>query len=135
MNKIFYKCGYKYQLTNDFTCEIDILKHTISTDFIVLQNYGLLIIKKGYAWDGPSGVAIDTKDFMRGSLVHDALYQLMRNSLLSGRHRQYADRLLRQMLVEDGMWQTRAWWVYRALRIGGKSSTKAKNIKKVISAP
>jgi hypothetical protein len=33
---------------------------------------------KGYAWNGPSGPTLDTRNFMRGSLVHDALYQLMR---------------------------------------------------------
>lgn len=135
MKKIFYKCGYKYQLVEDFTIDIAILKNTVNTDFIILQNYGLLVIKAGYAWDGPSGIAVDTKDFMRGSLVHDALYQLMRNSLIDKSYRQYADRLLRQMLIEDGMWHARVWWVYRALRFGGESSAKPRSLKKIISAP
>ena len=48
-----------------------------------LNTKGHLIIKRSYAWDGPSGPTIDTKNFMRGSLVHDALYQLMRHEHLS----------------------------------------------------
>jgi len=43
---------------------------------------GGLLIKAGYSWDGPSGSAIDTKNFMQGSLVHDALYQLLRENIL-----------------------------------------------------
>jgi len=48
----------------------------IITDFMHIDCGGSLCIREGYSWDGPSGPAIDTVDFMRGSLVHDALYQL-----------------------------------------------------------
>ena len=57
------------------------------------------------AGDGPSGPAIDTKNFMRASLVHDALYQLMRLGTLDKSRRQYADRLL-QTIRRSGKQKT-----------------------------
>ena len=76
MNCILYNGGYKYQLKETSTIAIDISPETpIDTEYITLDSQGNLTIKKGYAWDGPSGPTIDTLTFMRGSLVHDALYQ------------------------------------------------------------
>jgi len=67
---------YKYQLTEDYSVDSGIkVKEKIDTPFIILEPDGNLTIKKKYAWDGPSGPTIDTKTFMRGSLVHDAFYQ------------------------------------------------------------
>ena len=83
MKPIFYKQGYKYQLVEDcFLLTAIFPAKDISSDFITLSQTGLLTIKKGYAWDGPSAIAIDTLNFMRASLLHDALYQLMRTELL-----------------------------------------------------
>ena len=82
-----------------------------------------LTIYKGYAWDGPSGPTWDTENFMRGSLVHDALYQLLRAGVLPQSARRYADDLLREMCLSDGMSRLRAWWVWRALRwFGGRAA-------------
>ena len=85
MECIAYKKGYKYQLTEAYT--VDILIHPdadihSNSGYIDLTAEGTLTIKKGYAWDGPSGPTVDTRNFMRGSLVHDALYQLMREGAL-----------------------------------------------------
>jgi len=81
---------------------------------------GYLTIHKGYAWDGPSGPAIDTRNFMRGSLIHDALYQLMREKQLDKTiYRKKADRLLQKICGEDGMSSLRAWGVYQAVRSCG----------------
>lgn len=89
----------------------------IITDFIVLNNDGLLTIQKGYSWDGASGPTIDTDSFMRGSLVHDSLYQLMRDGKVDRKHRQYADELLRDICIEDGMYRWRAAYVYWSVRL------------------
>lgn len=110
---------YKYQLVEAYEHPTEIRPESVVRtvgDFVVLTTDGRLQTKKGYAWDGPSGPTIDTKNFMRGSLVHDALYQLMREGLLSQEHRETADRLLREICLEDGMSRIRAWWVYRAVR-------------------
>lgn len=118
MTCIAYNDGYKYQLKETCTVTIDIRPASpIQTDYIDLDSAGLLTIRKGYAWDGPSGPTVDTLTFMRGSLVHDALYQLMREERLSQvEHRKQADQILRTLCLEDGMWWLRAWWVYQAVR-------------------
>jgi len=124
---IFYKKRqhYKYTLYADYRHQTELRPvPPISTGLIALDSAGLLTIKKGYAWDGPSGPTIDTDNFMRGSLVHDALYQLMREQHLGQEHREYADRLLREICLSSGMSEVRAWVVYQGVRLGGASSTK-----------
>lgn len=119
---ISYTDGWKYLLREDYSCETGITSAGAFTPYIILETDGRLTIKEGYAWDGPSGPAIDSADFMRGSLVHDALYQLIREKHLPMQARDEADRLLQKMCVEDGMWKVRAWWVYQAVSAFGKSS-------------
>ncbi len=137
MKCILYKKGYKYQLSTSYTAIIDIKpKQSIKTEYITLTKAGKLTIKKGYAWDGPSGPTVDTLNFMRGSLVHDALYQLMREKHLdNGTHRDDADRLLQQMCKEDGMSAARAWWVYCGVRLGGGPAADPANSRPPTYAP
>ncbi len=92
--------------------------------WVTLSKRGRLTLKRGYAWDGPSGPSIDTKDFMRGSLVHDGLYQLMREKLLPQGRRKPADVLLWMICLEDGMSRARADYVYHAVRVFGASSAR-----------
>lgn len=120
---IKYQAGYKYQLAELYAVQIGIMPpENIEHDFIHLNKNGVINIKQGYAWDGPSGPTIDTKNFMRGSLIHDALYQLMREGLLPESRRELADDELRHICREDGMSWLRAWWVYKAVRAFGSSS-------------
>lgn len=133
---IQYKSGYKYQLVRDCTVILPFDVPNIKADheFIQIINK-ILFISRGYAWDGPSGPTIDTKNFMRGSLVHDALYQLMRDDYLDRDvYRIKADQLLKQICLEDGMSSIRANWVYAGVRLGGYSSTLPKK-NEVITAP
>ncbi len=127
MNPIAYRnlTSYKYQLMKDYTLEINILPDgDIITPFIDLSADGVLIIKKNYAWDGPSGPTVDTNNFMRGSLVHDALYQLMRGKNLKISERDKVDRLLQAICREDGMSAFRAWYVYKGVSLFGKSNAR-----------
>jgi len=133
---IFYKRGYKYQLYEDFTININIYPdELVFDDYIQLNNEGELTIRKGYAWDGPSGPTWDTANFMRASLVHDALYQLMRLKIISGGNRKKADIELKQICIEDGMSKIRAWYVYHAVREFGKYTSRWKDRRKVYTAP
>src|SRR4030065_469728 len=136
MKCIAYNSGYKYQLKESYTLATEIKPiNPIDTDYIKLDLSGDLTIKKGYAWDGPSGPAIDTANFMRGSLVHDALYQLMRERLLDhDEFRPQADLLLREMCRQDGMSAIRAWWVYCGVLCGGKPAANPANNKSIIIA-
>lgn len=112
--------AYKYQLAEMYSLRTGIKPNAaIDTPYFGLSTDGLLTISRGYCWDGPSGPAIDTPSFMRGSLVHDALYQAIRMGLLHGDKRAEADKLLYRLAVEDGMSRLRAAWVYSAVRAMG----------------
>ena len=120
LNKISYRAGYKYQLAEAWSYQTPIKGFDARTNhdnpWCSLSERGLLIVRAGYAWDGPSGPTIDTPDFMRGSLAHDALYQLMREGALPQTCREAADKLLRDICREDGMGAIRAWYVYQGVR-------------------
>lgn len=134
-DKIKFTDGYKYQLAEDYSLQTIITGYSIDTDFIRLTPYGLLIIKKGYAWDGASGPTWDTPSTFRGSLIHDALYQLMRLELIWQSNRIVADALLRDICIEDGMWKWRANYWYAGVRKFAMPAANAENNKKVIIAP
>lgn len=126
---IRYTAGFKYQLLDPYVIKVPIkIDEKVETAFLNLEplkldpTMSLLNIKAGYAWDGPSGPTIDTHNFMRGSLVHDALYQLMRWELLDKIYRKLADQLLYSICLEDGMSKLRAWWIYKAVRMGADSA-------------
>ena len=133
---IKYRGGYKYQLVKEYKVEVSVVpEENIQSDYIDLNTEGLLTIKKGYAWDGPSGPTIDTKNFMRGSLVHDALYQLMRYKLIEGKWREAADDEMRRICLEDGMCRLRAWYVHRGVRLGAGFAASPEQKKEIITAP
>ena len=137
MSKIQYREGYKYQLASSYSINVDIYPtRDIDTEFLSMElGSTTLSIRKGYAWDGPSWPAIDTKNFMRGSLVHDALYQLIREGLLSIEHRGTADSILRRICKEDGMSTIRAWWVFWGVRLGGGPAASADGERSILEAP
>ena len=131
MVKIDYKSikseKYKYQLLTTHMLSTKFRPVSrIVTDYIEIGTDGVMVVKKHYAWDGPSGVSFDTENFMRGSLVHDALYQLIDEGHLSADNRLRADNLLRQICREDGMSWFRAWYVYKAVRMFGGMYVKRK---------
>lgn len=115
---------WKYELLEEMECYVNIEPLAATeNEYIRLARRTavdvrmVLIIYPRYAWDGPSGPTIDTKTFMRGSLFHDALCQLIGEGLLDKHYRKYADQLLRQHCLEDGMSKFRAWYVYMAVRV------------------
>jgi hypothetical protein len=124
---IYYiqKKSYDYVLKEDYVILVPIfptalIQEPVNKVHISLDCDGVLFIKKGYAWDGPSGPAFDTPAFMRGSLVHDALYQLIRAERIDPRSsRKKADKILRNICKEDGMSRFRRWYVYWGLRMFG----------------
>ncbi|MDD5538345.1 MAG: hypothetical protein PHF12_05210 [Candidatus Omnitrophica bacterium] len=81
-----------------------------------------MTIHSGYAWDGASGPTWDSKNSMIGSLVHDALYQLIRLGLIDAKYKEYADQLLHDLCTEDGMFSWRAdFWKWAVLTFGAGS--------------
>lgn len=122
---------YKYVLTVDYVYALPNyfppLWKEVETKYLWYNGVSTFIMKEGYAWDGPSGPAIDTENFMRGSLVHDALYQFMRLGYLEkNTYRPHADNILYDLIREDGMFIVRALWVYWSVRIGANRAARRK---------
>lgn len=135
MSQITYTDGYKYRLERAHICYTGITGHKAQVDgWLYLERDGVLRIREGYCWDGPSGPSVDTASFMRGSLVHDALYQLMREGRLPLSLRGAADDLLQLHCREDGMSWLRAWYVRKAVGWFGKSSAEPQR-RKILTAP
>lgn len=134
--KIFYKAGFKYQLSRSYYGVVPIYpKEDISTDFIFLNQKGYLYIRHGYAWDGASGPTIDTKSSMRASLEHDALYQLLRLGLLDHSWRGPIDKHLEKRCCGDGMFWLRAGIWERTVRWFAASSSLPSSERPELSAP
>lgn len=117
---------YKYTLLEPFSMQLDIFVPVGGCwGLLAIDRSGLLEIRRGYAWDGPSGPTFDTPAFMRGSLVHDALYQLMREGRIPRTQRKRADEILRAICLEDGMSRVRAQWVYLGVRMGARKAAES----------
>lgn len=137
-HEILYREGYKYVLLDDFQIQLRHVrpKANIVTPQIELTAEGLLTVRKGYAWDGASGPTFDTRSSMRASLVHDALYQLIREGqLLFEEDRPRADQELEWIGRLDGMWTARAGTWLRMLGRFGGSSARPSAIKPILRAP
>ncbi len=138
----YYKGDYKYVLAEDLTYNTGILNKGFALQCCSINCSGWLFVTQGYAWDGPSGPTFATKSTLRGSLVHDALYQLLRetgfgkngNGDTHDLRRYRADQILRNICVEDRMWEWRADWWFRGVRAGGGPSAAVKE-RRVYQAP
>ncbi len=134
---IYYKSGYKYQLHHPAVFETMVKpEFPIQTKYLRLTTDGVLFIKMGYAWDGPSGPTVDTPTFMPASLMHDAMYQLFRMELLAvDRWRKVADQEMRRIALSDGMNRFRALYVYQAVRLGAGKAAQPESKRLVHRAP
>ena len=107
---------WKYRIVKGFSIQTDIIpQQKIRTNFSTLTTKGRLYLHKGFCWDGASG-AIDTKNIMRGSAVHDAFCNLQQLGLITIDQRKQADKLLYKLIVQDGMSSIRAKVIYQAVR-------------------
>ena len=114
--------GYKYQTP------FNRYRHTECPDvecneYLSIKD-GVLVIGKGYCWNGSSGPAIDTAKCMTASLVHDAYYQMFREECLDRDiWRLYADKQYHKYCIEDGMWKWLANLRYKVIRKCGEKYT------------
>ena len=137
---IYYKKGFKYQLSRRATLQTNMRpKKDIHTRFITLFTTGVLIVEYGYAWDGPSGPMMDTKDLMRASLKHDVMYQLLRMGLLPESDREIADDEYVDDTKNDAKWKwfgkVRAWYSGLGLDVADGRAADPKALKKEYKAP
>ena len=138
MDRIAYRelPRWKYRLETTYRLETDLRPtRAHSTGFVRLDVDGVLEVRAGYSWDGPSGPTRDVPEWMRASLVHDAIYQLLRETGLDQAFRLPADRLMREQLLEDGMRPAKAAIAYYGVRWFGKTSAAPRRRSPVIYAP
>lgn len=128
-----YRAGYKYQLAHDFAILLGapFRGYDRKSEFIVLAENSVLGIRAGYAWDGASGMTVDTPSTFAASLVHDALYQLLREKRLPPHLREAADQVLYDLLVARGMWAWRAKLWHRAVRKAAAGAARPENARPV----
>ena len=147
MKKIKYRelINYKYQLAENYSIQTEIFpKEDIyypnkENPILSLTKDGIFTLYAGYFSDGATDPAIDSPDFMRAAFVHDGLYNLMRKSKISLEYRDYADKLLHKICLEDGMSKFRALNIYFALKFFGESSARPTDEKEpyeiILEAP
>lgn len=99
--------------------------NAVGTSRFVALREGSIILADGYRWDGPSGPTIDTPSWMIASLVHDGLYQLMREGSIPESCRRDADVLMMELLKLHGMpWWRRAYTWAGVRLFGGRFATR-----------
>jgi len=100
--RIQYLAGIKYRLDKPYR-----LKVKLNSDNIVCRHVsytdGELLIDREFVWDGVTGMWINESAAMRGSLVHDAIYHLIRECGIDDSNAKIADDLLYQFSREDGV--------------------------------
>jgi hypothetical protein len=105
-------------------------------DYIVVEPGGILTIKKGYRWDGPTTSPLPySSRTIHASMVHDAIYDLMRMghidrdykpfTVAGFKHRLIADCLLFMISKDDGRRPALALSDFKIVRAGGWRRTNA----------
>lgn len=127
----YHKGKAKYQLVEDYVIDIEFSQAVdIEANLVKLSANGTLTVGTGFAWDGVTGLAFDTRNFMRASLVHDALYHLLRQTGTNPKLHEKADELFLTIAKIDGVHPLRARIHYTNLylaRIIGLTPGKKKS--------
>lgn len=124
------KVQYKYVLGENTTIQLPLSFRGIQADskYFKLTKEGLLTIYKGYAWNG-ANIIPDTKRNLYPSLVHDCLYQLMREYLIpyTVKRQFIADTIFTSMCRKNGVPEWVCKTYMRALTKFGKKNSDPKN--------
>ncbi|MEE9541172.1 MAG: hypothetical protein V3V85_06735 [Candidatus Thorarchaeota archaeon] len=126
---IRFQKGFRFQLVEDWLHRTPFrLNKEVDTPFIKVTTDGLMTVKRGYAWDGRSGL-IRRKKTKMPSLFHDAAYQLIRQRQLYAVSKTTADRHYVKMLKAN---KVAKWYAnfdgWMLKRFGEKAATKPKKV-------
>ena len=128
---IFYRAGYKAQLAEEYSIMTGIRGWTVRHEFFEIEETGLMTIRRGYCWDFATK-ALDTRNFLRGSLVHDVGCQAIKEGILPWEAKEAVDKELVKICREDGMSKFRCWYVHKAV---SRFSCRDLGAHKLQSAP
>lgn len=109
--------GYSFEISDPITGEL----------WAQLRPSGMMFIYEGAPWDGPSGPAWDTPNFMDASLFHDYLYRAQELGKLPQSQRKKADKTMRAIAKKHGMWWPRRTWTFWGVRVGGGAHARKLN--------
>ena len=131
-----YSSGWKYKTEEAEQIAVPEISESCDHEFIVLGN-GEISVDSQYAWNGASFILFywfgTPKKWMVPSLIHDALYQLMRESKLGGSYRKTVDGIFYRLLRERGVSWPVATVAYYCVRIGGNYAMRhGAKVKEVI---
>lgn len=126
MKKIAYVDADKYILAKPYQdfAPFKPLKDIVTSYGAFFTN-GQYEVSTGFLFSA-NWPAINTDDGKRAACIHDFFYCLMKDGHLDRDYRDDADRLFYNMLIEDGMISFRAWYWYKAVRIGGDAALDSK---------
>ena len=109
--------GMKYRILEPISRQTDIIPpKPIKTKFSSLTSTGLATLLPGFLYDGATGY-FDRKTIMKGAGFHDAFCNWQQMGLLSIEHRKQADKLLYEIILEDGMPEDEAGLVYSSVKL------------------
>lgn len=121
--QIAYTNADKFVLGRDETFNLWFApKQKIETSYGIFETNGKLTAKRGYLWSA-NFPAINTEDTRPASLVHDLIYDLIKDGLLPREpFKDLADKAMMEILIECKVPDFRAWAWYRAVQAGGDSA-------------
>lgn len=90
----------------------------IRTRYGEFNRDGSYVIYEGFLYSA-NFPAINSDDSRRGAMIHDFFYLLMKQGHLSRDFRYEVDYYFYNILLEDGMIELRAYYWFRAVRVGG----------------
>lgn len=101
-------------------------RYLLLDDFRIQTRWGLVVVPKLFRYDGASIPRIGWQltytpfhpDVMLAALVHDWLYLSHQFS------KETADLIFKDLLLESGVSETKAWIMYQAVKLGGGCAWK-----------
>lgn len=105
----------RYRLDEIAVYKSNITGYNVLNQFYRLDPLGRIFAYPGLEWDGAT-LGLDTKDFMRGSLFHDIGVWMINRKELPVKLQPKIDKMLLDIIREDGMPAARACLVYKAVR-------------------
>jgi len=110
--RLFLPCTY--ELKKDLSFKMPFSLPTLEINKHIKVSGNSCFLKKGWIWDGASGISIDTLNMFFPAIVHDVYCIILENHTFFTRKE--ADIQYLRLLLENDMNTFRAMMQYRAIR-------------------